>query len=69
VIAPKEPGAGTMEIQLDGKTRAIVDLSTTGKRVPQQEVFTATSLRAGKHELLIIHRGTGNIAIDAVSID
>ena len=69
VITPKEAGAGTLEVQLDGKTRAIVDLATTGKRAPQQEVFKLSSLRAGKHQLSIIHRGAGKVTIDALIIN
>ena len=32
VIAPKEAGAGKIEVQIDGHARATVDLSTTGAR-------------------------------------
>lgn len=69
VMAPKEASAGTMEIQLDGKTRAVVDLSTSGKRAPQQAVFNATGLRAGKHQLRLIHQGPGKVSVDALIIN
>jgi alpha-L-fucosidase len=54
VVAPKEPGAGKIEIKVDGKTKAIVDLSLSGKR--------------GAHSISIINRGNGKIAIDALII-
>ena len=38
VYAPKEPGDGKIEIQIDGQVRATADLSTTGARQPQQMV-------------------------------
>ncbi len=66
VIAPKEPGAGTIEIQIDGKNRALADLSTTGPRQAQQAVSELTGLPSGKHTISIIHRGTGPVAVDAL---
>lgn len=44
VIAPKEAGAGTIGIQVDGQTRASADLSTTGRRQAQQAVSEVTAL-------------------------
>ena len=68
VIAPKETGAGKMEIQIDGKIYATVDLSIVGERKPQQVVSEITGLTPGNHTLSIIHRGNGKIAIDALVI-
>jgi hypothetical protein len=36
VITPKETDAGKIEIQIDGQTLTIVDLSVVGERKPQQ---------------------------------
>ena len=66
VIAPKEAGAGKMEIFIDGKKHATVDLSVTDGRKAQQVVFTARGLTAGKHEIKIINRGAGPVSIDAL---
>jgi alpha-L-fucosidase len=66
IISPKEEGAGKMEIQIDGKTRATTDLSTKDGRKPQQVVFEISGLPKGKHTLRIINRGPGPVAIDAL---
>jgi len=66
VIAPKETGAGKIEVQIDGQSRATADLSTTGARLPQQAVCEVTGLAAGKHTLTIINRGPGPVAVDAL---
>ncbi|MGA2748059.1 MAG: alpha-L-fucosidase [Verrucomicrobiota bacterium] len=66
VIAPKEAGAGKIEIQIDGKSRATADLSTTGARQPQQVVFEETGLTAGNHRINIVNRGPGPVAVDAL---
>ncbi len=66
VIAPKEIGAGKIEIQIDNKSLATVDLSTTGERKPQQIVCELNDLGSGKHILKIINRGSGKVAIDAL---
>ncbi|MBN1973922.1 MAG: alpha-L-fucosidase [Sedimentisphaerales bacterium] len=68
VIAPKEAGAGKIEIQIDGQTRATVDLSITDARQVQQEVFEVSGLTPGKHTIQIINRGPGPVAIDAIII-
>jgi len=66
VIAPKEEGAGKIEVQIDGKTRTTADLSTNGARKPQQTVCELTGLGAGEHTISIINRGPGKVAIDAL---
>jgi hypothetical protein len=68
VIAPKEAGAGKIEIQIDGKTHATADLSTTGARQAQQTVFEVTDLTPGKHTIQIINRGSGPVAVDALVV-
>jgi alpha-L-fucosidase len=68
VIAPKQPGAGKLEVQVDGKTRATVDLSSTGPRQAQQAVCEIAGLAPGKHSVHIINRGPGPVAVDALII-
>lgn len=68
VIAPKEAGAGKIEIQIDGKTRATADLSTTGPRQAQQVVCKVAGLTSGRHDMKIINRGSGPVAVDAIVI-
>lgn len=68
VIAPKEAGAGKLEIQIDKKTHVVVDLSTNGQRQAQQMVYQATGLTSGNHLIQLINRGTGPVAIDAVVV-
>ena len=63
---PERTGAGKMEIQIDGQTRATVDLSTTGAREAQQHVCELTGLSPGKHLIQIINRGAGPVAVDAI---
>jgi hypothetical protein len=68
VIAPKEAGAGQIEIQIDGETRATADLSTTGTRQARQVVGEVTDLTAGKHDVTIVNRGPGPVAVDALIV-
>jgi len=68
VIAPKETGAGKIEILIDGKTKRTVDLSTNGARQAQQIVYEEKGLNAGKHSISIINRGNGKVAIDALIV-
>lgn len=68
VIAPKEAGAGRIEIKIDGKALATVSLSTDGVRKPQQMVFQKNGLTKGKHFISIINRGSGKVAVDALRI-
>lgn len=68
VIAPKEAGAGKIEIQVDGQTRATADLSTTGARQAQQTVCEVTGLTRGKHAIATINRGPGPVAVDALIV-
>jgi alpha-L-fucosidase len=68
IIAPKEAGAGKIEVQIDGQTRATADLSTTGARQAQQTVCEITGLTPGRHAIAIINRGSGSVAIDALVV-
>jgi len=68
VIAPKEAGAGKIEIQIDGKILATTDLSTNGARLAQQVVCEVTDLTPGKHVINIVNLGPGQGAIDAIVI-
>lgn len=68
VIAPKEPGAGKIEIQIDGQIRGTADLSARGTRRAQQEVCEVADLEPGKHTLKIVNRGPGPVAVDSIII-
>ena len=68
VIAPKEEGAGKIEVQIDGKTRATADLSTVGARQAQQAVCDVTGLTLGKHSINIVNHGPGPVAVDALVV-
>ena len=66
VIAPREPGAGKIEIQIDGRTHATVDLSASGARQAQQKVCEVTGLSPGKHTIQVVNGGAGSVAVDAI---
>jgi len=68
LVAPKEVGAGCIDIQIDGSRSTMIDLSTTGSRKAQQVVFEAKDLVFGKHTINIINRGSGPVAIDAIIV-
>jgi len=68
VYAPKESGAGKIEIQVDGQMKDTVDLSASGARQPQQMVSAVTGLTAGQHTISIINRGPGPVAVDAIAV-
>ncbi len=68
VVAPKEPGAGKIEVLIDSKSWGIIDLSTGGERKPQQIVFTENNLPSGKHAITIINRSSGKVSVDALII-
>jgi alpha-L-fucosidase len=68
IIAPKEAGAGTIEVQIDGRTRTAADLSITGARQAQRRVCEMSDLNPGKHSIAIINTGPGPVAIDALIV-
>ena len=68
VIAPKEAGAGKIEIQIDGKIRATADLSTNGTRQAQNVACKITDLTPGRHVVNVVNRGPGPVAVDAIIV-
>jgi alpha-L-fucosidase len=68
VISPRDEGAGQMEIQIDGKTRATAYLSTIGTRQAQQIVCEISGLAPGRHTIHIVNRGFGPVALDALIV-
>lgn len=66
VIAPKQQGAGSIEIQIDNQPPVTVSLNCEGECQPQQTVYARTNLSPGKHTLKITHEGEGVVAVDAV---
>jgi alpha-L-fucosidase len=66
IYAPKQTGAGKIDVQIDGQTKTTVDLSTTGVRQAQQLVAQVTGLTAGNHAISIVNRGPGPVAVDAL---
>ncbi len=68
VIAPKEEGAGKIEVKIDGQTRATAELSTAGARQAQQTVCAVTGLTTGRHSIAIVNRGPGPVAVDALVV-
>jgi alpha-L-fucosidase len=68
VIAPKEEGAGKIEVQIDGRSSATANLSETGARQAQQKVCEVTGLTPGKHVIAIVNRGSGPVAVDALVV-
>ena len=69
VIAPKEAGAGKIEVQIDGKTRAKADLSTTDARQAQKVVCKVTDLTAGQHVIKVVNLGGGPVTVDAILVE
>lgn len=69
VIAPKESGAGDIEVQIDGKSRARTSLSTSGARKAQQVVCKVTGLHPGRHSIAVINKGPGPVAVDALIVE
>jgi len=66
IYAPREAGAGMIEVLVDGQTRGTVNLSITGARQPQQLVSEVTGLPSGTHAISIVNRGPGPVAVDAI---
>jgi alpha-L-fucosidase len=68
VVAPRQAGAGKIEIQIDGLSIGMANLSTTGAHQPQQVVSELTGLTVGKHSISLINRGPGPVAVDALIV-
>ena len=67
-MAPKEPGAGKIDIQIDGRSWTMADLSCVGPRQAQHVAAEVTGLTSGKHTIRIVHRGPGPVAVDALIV-
>jgi len=68
IIAPREIEAGMIKVQIDGGNSVVVDLSISGSRQPQQNIYQSSELRAGKHTIAIMNRGSGPVAVDAIVV-
>jgi alpha-L-fucosidase len=68
VIAPKEAGAGMIEVKIDGKIHEKVDLSTSETRQAQKVVCKVAGLTKGKHVISIVNLGHGPVAVDAIIV-
>jgi hypothetical protein len=68
IYAPKQSGAGKIEIPIDGQSQGIADLSATGARQPQQAVSQVMGLTTGNHSITIVNRGPGAVAVDAIVV-
>jgi alpha-L-fucosidase len=66
VVSPKEPGAGSIEIGIDGEARGVAELSTTAARQAQQKVYEVAGLAPGNHVISITHLKSGPVAVDAL---
>ena len=68
VVAPREPGAGKIEVRIDGRTRARADLSSSGGWLPQQVVCEIAGLTNTAHTIEIVNCGPGPVAVDALIV-
>ena len=68
IVAPIQPGAGKIEVMIDGKTMKTVDLSTTVGRKKQQIVYKVDKLTSANHTITVVNRGGGPVAIDALVV-
>lgn len=67
IIAPKQPGAGKMEVLIDGKSMKTIDLSSAEGKKSQQVVYKVDKLTAANHIITLVNRG-GNVAVDALIV-
>lgn len=68
IIAPKQAGAGKIDVLIDGKAMKTVDLSATTTRENQQVIYQVDKLAQANHTVSIINRGGGQVAIDALIV-
>jgi alpha-L-fucosidase len=66
IVAPKDEGAGKLEIKIDGQIHSTTDLSTIGMHRAQQVVCEITDLNPGEHIIEIVNLGPGKVAVDAI---
>ncbi len=64
LIAPTAPGAGSLDVRLDGRRSTVSLAGTTADR---QVVFKSPRLRDRRHRLVVRARGAGPVAVDAVA--
>jgi len=67
IIAPTGECEGRMQVMIDGKTCGEVTFHKGSERKAQQEVFTSSKFKKGKHVLELINL-EGTIALDAVRV-
>lgn len=68
VVAPRQKGAGKIEILIDGKRRGMADLSIDAERLAQQKVCSVAGLAQSKHSISVVNRGFGPVALDALIV-
>ncbi len=68
ILAPKQAGAGKMEVMVDGKAGKLVDLSSAEGKKAQQVVYQVDKLVQGKHIITVVNKGGGPVAIDALIV-
>ena len=65
IIAPKEKGAGVLEVVVDGVSQGVFSLATDGPRQPRERICTIKDLPSGPdHTVTLINRG-GRVSVDA----
>ncbi len=65
VICPREPGAGTIEVFIDGNSMGAVNLASE-TRIAQARVLKVENLENGEHEVTVRHKSGGPVAVDAI---
>ena len=65
MICPREPGAGTIEVFIDGKSVGTVNLASEN-RLAQVSVLKAENLGNVEHEITVVHKSGGPVAVDAI---
>jgi hypothetical protein len=69
LFAEKGSEFGDVQIVLDNRSAANVDLHTTNfPRISSVEVFAALGLPAGAHHLRILNSGTGAVALESLRV-
>jgi hypothetical protein len=70
LLGEKNPDQGTIEVLVDGQSRAMVDTSLPAgsPRQAQQVLFSSGLLTAGSHTLAIANRSGATMTVDAVRV-
>jgi len=66
VIAPKEAGAGKIEVQVDGQTARQPTCPPPASASPNRRCVKSPALQPAKHVISIINRGSPTLAVDAL---